>query len=284
MTPADATAARAFLLEVVDGATKRLRAIDAALQKKSEASQARERNLIALGISKTGEQIRRAQASFNRLLLRNVNAVRTVQREDDRGWEVVRKAREERKTLRRNQDKRETHTVSDSDLRGLDLESADPYATEMAEMQRRAEARVEREIAAEQAEAERARAKLQNEAVTAAVTPDDDVTLIVTGTGAQENIRNEIGDEELALAEEDELLSEEELETEEDEIWRSGDGREEGILGGERGRGGPPDMVDESIMRLGFGAGAGAGAGAGLSLRLGLGLGAGAPSIAIPTC
>ncbi len=273
LMPADATAARAFLLKVVDDATLRLRAIEARLQKKSEASRARERNLIALGISKTGEQIRRAQASFNRLLLRNVDAVRKVQREDDRGWEVVRKAREERKALRQEKNKR-------IDPQESDLASADHYGAEMEEMQRRAEARVEREIAAEQAEAERARAKLQNEAVTAAVRPDDDVTLIVTGTGARENIRNEIADEQVALGEEVELLPEEELEREEDEIWRSGDGgEEEGILGSEPARRGPRDMVDESIMRLGFGAGAGAGAG--LSLRLGLG--AGAPSIAIPT-
>ena len=106
LMPADAAAARAFLLKVVDDATKRLRAIEAGLQKKSEASRARERNLIALGVSKTGEQIRRSQASFNRLLLRNIDAVRKVQREDDRGWEIVRKTREEKKALRRNQNKR----------------------------------------------------------------------------------------------------------------------------------------------------------------------------------
>ena len=212
--------------------------------------------MIALGISKTGEQIRRAQASFNRLLLRNVDAVRKVQREDDRGWEIVRKAREEKKVLRRNQDKRETQTVSDSDLRGLDLESADPYATEMAEMQRRAEARVEREIAAEQAEAERARAKLKNEAMTAAVTPDDDVTLIVTGTGAQENNRNEIGDAELAsgMVEDDEAWWEEDDEVlpyegvlEGVQVASSGAVGKEVMREGKKRISGPPDMVDESL-------------------------------------
>ncbi len=115
LTPADATAARAILLKVVDDATERLRAIETALEKKAEENRARERALIRLGISKLSEQMRRAQGSFNRLLLRNMDAVRRSQREEDRGWEVVRKAREERKALRRDKNKRDLRMVMDAD-------------------------------------------------------------------------------------------------------------------------------------------------------------------------
>ena len=329
LTPADPAAARAFLLKVVDDASERLRAIEAAFQKKSEASQARERNLIALGISKTGEQLRRAQASLNRLLLRNVNAVRTVQREDDRGWEAVRKAREERKALRPNKYKRETRMVMDPDGKvhdaegyqgdleaglerferqfgpqtdeltaernmrkaipdyarwrapaeeaeqtssgsqgqGCDLHEPDVAwdcedSARVHEMERReraaaaaavaeAEANAARRYAAEQAEA-----KLWNEARTTAALAADDVTLIVMETGAQENIRNEIGDAELASgmveydeagsAEDDEILPYEGV-LEGVQISSSWAAGKEGIREGKKRISGPPDMVDESI-------------------------------------
>ena len=97
LKPADESEARAYLLTVVDKATRRLRTLEAVLEKKAEEDRVREGNLINHGVSKTGEQIRRAQGAFNRLLIQNVNAVRRVQREDDRGWELVRKLREERK-------------------------------------------------------------------------------------------------------------------------------------------------------------------------------------------
>jgi hypothetical protein len=305
LTPADAAAARAFLLKVVDDASARLRALEAGLQKKWDENQARARTLIALGISKTGEQIRRAQGSFNRLLLRNVDAVRRVQREDDRGWDVVRQAREERKALR-NKNKREMRKVMDahgivgdaegyegdleagmerfernfgpqtngdavernmrqavpdyarwrapadqpeqtrggSDGRGLgvwepELASGDPYDAVIAEMERQAEARLERELAAEQAEAEQAEAKLRNEAVTSDLVPAVDVTLIVMETGAQENIRNEIGGEEIAsgMGEDDEAGA-----AENHEFLPK-----EGKRKCKKRMSGPPDMVDESL-------------------------------------
>jgi hypothetical protein len=261
LKPADETEARAYLLTVVDEATERLRAIEAELEKKAEENRARERCLIKHGVSKTGEQIRRSTGAFNRLLIQNVNTVRRVQREDDRGWEVVRKSREERRALRRNKTKRDTRMVMEpngtvhdaegylgdveagverferkfgpqtneatvernmlkavpdyarwkppgaeqqqtSEIAGRgrrsnqakepDLAWAYEASREMAEMQRRAEARVEREIAAEQAEAEAREIEQQNEAMTSADELAKAVTVIVTGTGEQENVRNEI--------------------------------------------------------------------------------------------
>ncbi len=245
----------------MDEATERLRAIEAELEKKAEENRARERCLIKHGVSKTGEQIRRSTGAFNRLLIQNVNTVRRVQREDDRGWEVVRKSREERRALRRNKTKRDTRMVMEpngtvhdaegylgdveagverferkfgpqtneatvernmlkavpdyarwkppgaeqqqtSEIAGRgrrsnqakepDLAWAYEASREMAEMQRRAEARVEREIAAEQAEAEAREIEPQNEAMTSADELAKAVTLIVTGTGERENVRNEI--------------------------------------------------------------------------------------------
>ena len=138
---------------------------------------------MKLGVSKTGEQIRRAQGAFNRLLIQNVNAVRKEQRIEDRGWEALRKLREEKKALRRSKNNRDMRMVMDADHEA---------STEMEEMQRRAEARVEREIAAEKAEALAREIERQNEATTSADVPVDGVTLIVTGTGTEENGRNEI--------------------------------------------------------------------------------------------
>ena len=99
LKPADETEARAYLLSVVNEATERLRVIEAALEKKAEKNRAWERCLIMHGVSKTGERIRRAQWAFNRLLIQNVNTVQKVQREDDRGWEALRKLREEKRAL-----------------------------------------------------------------------------------------------------------------------------------------------------------------------------------------
>ena len=261
LKPADETEAQAFLLTVVDKATRRLRTIEAALAKQAEVNRAREGNLMKLGTSKTGEQIRRAQGAFNRLLIQNVNAVRKEQRIEDRGFEALRKLREERKALRRNKNKRDTRMVTDADgfvhdaegylgdveadverferkfgpqtneaavernmLKAVpdyarwkppgdeqqqmseitgrgrrsnqdkkpSLAQAYEASTEMEEMQRRAEARVEREIAAEKAEALAREIKRQNEATTSDREPADGVTLIVTGRGTEENVRNEI--------------------------------------------------------------------------------------------
>ncbi len=115
LKPADETEARAYLLSVVDEATERLRVIEAKLEKKAEENRARERCLIMHGVSKTGERIRRAQGALNRLLIQNVNTVQKVQREDDRGWEALRKLREEKKALRRNKNKRDMRMVMDLD-------------------------------------------------------------------------------------------------------------------------------------------------------------------------
>ncbi len=247
----------------MDEATERLRVIEAELEKKAEENRARERCLIMHGVSKTGERIRRAQGAFNRLLIQNVNTVQKVQREDDRGWEALRKLREEKRALRRNKNKRDMRMVMDADGKvhdaegyagdveagverferkfgsqtnertiernmlnavpdyarwkppgdeqqeirsagrgrrnGQDGEPKLDWAYEESarrdEMERRehavaaeAEANAARRFAAE------AESKLRNEAETSAAIPTDAVTLIVTGTVIQENVRNEIDD------------------------------------------------------------------------------------------
>ena len=121
LKPADETEARAYLLSVVDQATDRLRDRSRA-REESGGKSARERCLIMHGVSKTGERIRRAQGAFNRLLIQNVNTVQKVQREDERGWEALRKLREEKRALRRNKNKRDMRMVMDADGKVHDAE------------------------------------------------------------------------------------------------------------------------------------------------------------------
>ncbi len=265
LKPADETEARTYLLSVVDEATERLRVIEAELEKKAEENQARERCLIMHGVSKTGERIRRAQGAFNRLLIQNVNTVQKVQREDDRGWEALRKLREEKRALRRNKNKRDMRMVMDADGKVHDAEGyagdveagverferkfgrqtnertvernmlnavpdyarytppgdeqqeisgagrgrrngqdGEPnlgWAYEESARRDETERREHAAAVAAEAEANAARraaaereAKLRNEAETNAAIPTDAVTLIVTGTVIQENVRNEIDD------------------------------------------------------------------------------------------
>ena len=82
------------------------------------------------------------------------------------------------------------------------------------------------------------------------------MTLIVTETGAQENIRNEIGDAELAsgIVEDDEAWREEDDEVlpyegvlERVEVASSGASAKEGRRKGKKRISGPPDMVDGSL-------------------------------------
>ncbi len=263
LKPADETEARVYLLSVVDEATERLRVIEAALEIKAEKNREWERCLIMHGVSKTGERIRRAQGAFNRLLIQNVNTVQKVQREDDRGWEALRKLREEKRALRRNKNKRDMRMVMDADGKVHDAEGyagdveagverferkfgrqtnertvernmlnavpdyarytppgdeqqeisgagrgrrngqdGEPNLGWAYEESARRDETERRELAAEvaaaaEAEANAARrfaaeAKLRDEAMTDVALPTDAVTLVVTGTRAQENVRNEI--------------------------------------------------------------------------------------------
>ena len=63
--------------------------------------------------------------------------------------------------------------------------------------------------------------KPDDQAETQADEPNDVDPVILTEPVERENIRNEIQGGELTLAEEDELLSEDELEASEEEIWGS---------------------------------------------------------------
>jgi hypothetical protein len=100
-----------------------------------------------------------------------------------------------------------------------------------------------------QTEAETWEIESQNEATTSADEPARAVTLIVTETGAEENGRNEIQGSELASAEDDELLSEDELETSAEEIWASVGVREERSFSFGKGEhAGTRETFDETLV------------------------------------
>ncbi len=97
ITPADATAARAVLLGIVEKATERLRVLEARHQKVADAVGALQNDVLSFDDGKSGEQIRRHQASCNRLLLRNLDAIHKGRRNEASGWGRTKQQREERK-------------------------------------------------------------------------------------------------------------------------------------------------------------------------------------------
>ena len=97
LTPADATAGRAVLLRIVDEATARLRMLEATHQKLADVVSELDTKILSFDESKSGDQLRRHQGSCNRLMLRNIEAIRKGHRDEARGWGRTRKERERKK-------------------------------------------------------------------------------------------------------------------------------------------------------------------------------------------
>ena len=98
IAPADATAARLALLALVDKATQRLQVLED--QRKQVAGKIGElrADILSFDESKTGKELRRHLGSCNRLMLRNVDAVGKLHRNEAQGWGRARKERERKKT------------------------------------------------------------------------------------------------------------------------------------------------------------------------------------------
>jgi hypothetical protein len=97
ITPADATAGRAVLLRIVDEATGRLRILEATRQKLADVVGELDTRILNFDESKSGDQLRRHMGSCNRLMLRNIEAVRKGHRDEAKGWGRTRKERERKK-------------------------------------------------------------------------------------------------------------------------------------------------------------------------------------------
>jgi hypothetical protein len=97
LTPADATAGRAVLLRMVDEASARLRMLEATHQKLADVVSELDTKILSFDESKSGDQLRRHQGSCNRLMLRNIEAIRKGHRDEARGWGRTRKERERKK-------------------------------------------------------------------------------------------------------------------------------------------------------------------------------------------
>ena len=96
LVPADATAARAVLLGIVQKATERLRRLEAEYENGDEFKDKLETTIAAHDESKAGEQARRHQASCNRLVHQNLEAIRKYRRDQANGWGRTRQERERR--------------------------------------------------------------------------------------------------------------------------------------------------------------------------------------------
>jgi hypothetical protein len=100
-TPKDPTEARAVLLEIVDQAIARLKMLEAHHREKAKAAAPGQVQAQSYDGSKTGEQIKRYHASCDRLVHRNMEAIKRARRYEAQGWDCVREARERRKAERR---------------------------------------------------------------------------------------------------------------------------------------------------------------------------------------
>jgi hypothetical protein len=97
ITPADAKAGRAVLLRIVDEATARLRNLEDKHQKLAEILAGLDTRIRSFDESKSGDQLRRHLGSCNRLMLRNIEAIRKGHRDEAQGWGRTRKERERKK-------------------------------------------------------------------------------------------------------------------------------------------------------------------------------------------
>jgi hypothetical protein len=100
ITPADATAAQAVLLGLIDKATERLRMLEAKRRQVADILDGLQADILGYDETKGGEGIRRHQGACNRLLLRNVEAVHKNRRNEAEGWGRTRQEREQRKEER----------------------------------------------------------------------------------------------------------------------------------------------------------------------------------------
>jgi hypothetical protein len=101
IAPVDATAGRAVLMRIVDLATARLRTLEAEHQEVADTLGGLDTKILSFDESKSGEQIRRHEGSCNRLMLRNIEAIRKGRRDLAQGWGRTRKEREHKKEKRR---------------------------------------------------------------------------------------------------------------------------------------------------------------------------------------
>jgi hypothetical protein len=99
--PADAKAGRAVLFRIVDEATGRLRMLEDKHQKLAEVLGGLDTKIHSFDESKPGDQLRRHAGSCNRLMLRNIEAIRKGHRDEAKGWGKTRKARERKKEEKR---------------------------------------------------------------------------------------------------------------------------------------------------------------------------------------
>src|SRR5262249_21499957 len=97
LVPADATAAKAVLLRIIDQETSRLSELVAKRERIAQEVAELESDILSFDESKTGEQLRRHQDRCNRLVLRNAEAVERRHRNEEQGWGRTRKERERRK-------------------------------------------------------------------------------------------------------------------------------------------------------------------------------------------
>ncbi len=106
ITPPDATAARAVLLEIVDGATERLRKLEAKHQRVADQLEALQPEILKQDRSKFGEQYYRRWGSCDRAHHRHIDAIHKLRRNEAQGWGTVRSERQQRREARRRQEER----------------------------------------------------------------------------------------------------------------------------------------------------------------------------------
>ena len=97
-TPGDPVEARAVLLEIVDREIAVLKKIEAELQEQADAKAKEWAKESSFDGSKTGEQIHRRHAAYDRMVHRNMAAVHKARVHDAQGWGIVRQTRERRKS------------------------------------------------------------------------------------------------------------------------------------------------------------------------------------------
>ena len=103
ITPLDATAARAVLLEIVEKATERLRKLEAKHQRVADHLESLQQDLLKQDRSKFGESYYRRWGSSDRLRHRSVDAIHKLRRNEEQGWGYVQSERERRKQEKRRE-------------------------------------------------------------------------------------------------------------------------------------------------------------------------------------
>ena len=100
ITPADADAARAVLLGIVQEATERLRMLQDKHQRVAQNSKAQQPAIKYVDDTKAGGQIHRLMASSNRLVHQNLAAIEKLRRNEEEGWGKTRQERQRQKQAR----------------------------------------------------------------------------------------------------------------------------------------------------------------------------------------